>query len=208
MPDVMIDRYALYNESEFNAGTGACGPTILAGAGRWHNKLQTPFASMMLQSMLQMGLCSPSGVTTMNKMRTAARTLHYPILERPAGVDPLTFAYRVFMGTPGYTPQGVVLLGIANGQALRDYLSTLGEDATNLENHFIGLVGYNGAGYSNSLGCNAPDGFFTIDGANLLMNPEVPGVGRIHRKINTQLGFYTRAVCVAARPFDAFAVTR
>lgn len=209
MADFVLPLNGLYNESEFLAGVGACGPTILAGAGRWTHNAQTPFASQMLSSMLAMGLCSPTGITTMNKLRQAARNLHYPVQDRPAGVDPITYAIRAFQGVGGLKP-GVVLVGISNGQVLQDYLSGAGEDAVNLHNHFIGLVGWHpaGGGYSNLLGCTAPEGFSVIDGANLLMNPNVPGRGRIHRNINTQLGYYTRAVLTAALPFDAFSVTR
>jgi hypothetical protein len=209
MADFVLPLNGLYNESEFNAGVGACGPTILAGAGRWTHSTQTPFASQMVTSMRAMGLCSPTGVTTMNNLRQAARTLHYPVQDRPAGVDPITFAIRCLQNLPGYR-QGIVLLGIGNGQALTDYLSGVGEDAVNLHNHFIGLVGWHpaGDGYSNLLGCTAPEGFYVIDGANGLMNPVVSGRGRVHRFINTQLGYYTRAILSAALPFDAFAVTR
>ena len=217
MAETEVDRYGLYNESEFLAGSGACGPTILAACGRWYTGKQTPFASMMLATMHAMHdsrgvpLCSATGVTTINNLRLAAQNLHYPVQNRPtvAGVTmgAIEFAVQTLLQGHGLK-SGITLMGIANGQVLHDYLTGAAEDAVNLKNHFIGIVGYNTGGYSNYLGCAVPEGFLVVDGANGLMNPIVPGVGRVHRNINGQLGYYPRAMINQAQPFDAFAVTK
>lgn len=209
MPEFFIPGGSLYNESEFNSGNGSCGPTILAGALRWSKNQRGPIAKQVVTQMQAWGLCGPTGVTNTPKLIKACDKDHYNVptqLNVPnRGV--MHFATDTLQGVNGRR-QGVCILEIANGQALRDYLSGLGEDAQNLQFHFIGLVGYNSGGYSNFLGCQVPQGFHTIDGASLLMNPLVAGAGRIHRFINTQLGYYPFSVVAAAQPYDIFAVTR
>lgn len=210
--EFLLSLGSLYNESEFNAGSGACGPCALAAGARWHLNARGPLARDMLLAMRRMTdsngnpLCGPTGITTLGKLSQAAVQLRYPV-QKQAGA-PLDYAANLFQSRNGLRP-GVTLLGISNGQALRDYLSGLGEDATNLQNHFIGLVGYNAGGYSNFLGCQVPTGFFAVDGASLINNPLVSGVGRIHRFINTSLCYYPLTVLTAAQPFDgAFSVLK
>jgi hypothetical protein len=213
MSEYLLPVTGLYNESEFNAGTGACGPTILAGQGRWRTQSRTPSAQQAMQQMITWGLCGPTGVTTLKKLYTAAQQYGYKPATRTLammqqGVSPLSFAARCLMHRAGYPAPGISCVLLTNGQALVDYLSRQGEDATNLENHFIGLCGYNTGGYSNFLGCNVPAGFFAIDGASGVQNPVVPVVGRMYRFINTQLCYYTTATVNAAKPADVYIVSR
>ena len=203
-------RGSIYNESEFNAGNGACGPTILAAAERWIKGARAPLAQDVLRTMYAAGLCSASGVTNLPKLALAAQRAGLTVARNQPNVGILHFAeYTLTEATVNgrhYAP-GVCILEIANGQALTDYLSGQGEDAVNLQYHFIGLVGVNTGGYSSYLGCSVPPGFFAVDGASLLMNPVVSGVGRVHRYINTTLCYYPSSVLSRAQPYDIFAVT-
>lgn len=203
MAEYMLSTASLYTESEFNAGTGACGPTALAVAGRWVTQKRTPLASEMLASMRQMGLCGPTGVTNMPNLEKAATTLHYRTRLRPAGVSPLSFVARAIRGD--YGPPGVCLYECTNGQVLKDYVWGSGEDATNLQNHIFAFVGYNEGGYSPWFGCTVPPGFIACDGANDMNNPVVNG-SRVHRALNTVYIYYTTALLQVGKPYDSFAV--
>lgn len=201
---------SLYNESEFNAGSGACGPAAVAVGARWAAGARKPLAKDIMLAMQQMTgsdgkpLAGPTGVTTLGKMRVACGNLHLTTQTQVGA--PLEYAASVFQAKNGLRA-GVTPLGVSNGQALRDYLTGLGEDATNLQNHFFALVGYHAGGYSNFLGCNVPAGFFACDGAHLVNNPVVAG-SRIHRYINTSLIFYPLTVLNAAAPFGAFSILK
>lgn len=209
MAEYFLPGGSLYNESEFNAGGGSCGPTILAGAGRWTTGKRQPLAKQVVAQMQAWGLCGPTGVTNTPKLIQAARQYGYPVQLNAPNRGVMHFAVDTLRGINGRR-QGLCVLEIAKGQALVDYLSGLGEDAVNLAYHFIGLIGYNSGGYSNWLGCQVPEGFHAIDGASLLMNPYVkaPGPGRIHRYINSQFCYYPLATVAAAQPYDIFAVTK
>lgn len=202
---------SLYNESEFNAGAGACGPAAVAVGARWVAGARKPLAKDVMLAMQQLRdsngnpLCGPTGVTTLGKMRQAASALRLAT-QAQTGAAPLAYAADAFQAKSGLRP-GVTPLGVSNGQVLADYLTGAGEDASNLQNHFFALVGYHAGGYSNFLGCNVPAGFFACDGAHLLNNPVVAGV-RIHRYINTSLLFYPLVTLNAARPFGAFTILK
>lgn len=208
MAEYIIPLDSLYNESEFNAGSGACGPTILAGAGRWTTRSKSPTAQDAMQHMIAWGLCSSTGVTTLRKLYIAAGNYKYP---RALNQNPQTGVFTFIMDTMRQTNgrrQGLAVCGLSNGQAIVDYLSRQGQDAVNLKGHFIGLFGYNSGGYSQFLGCNVPEGFLAIDGDNGIQNPVVPGVGRIHRHLNAQFMYYTLATLRQAQLYDAFSITR
>jgi hypothetical protein len=197
----------LWNQSEFNSGNGSCGPAILSSAGMWSTNQRSPIAKSVVAQMQAWGLCSPTGVCNLPQLLQAAKNYKWPVSENQPNIGPMHFSVETLTGTNNRTP-GVCVLEVSNGQALVDYLSQTGEDATNLEYHFIGLVGYNAGGYSNYLGCQVPQGFHAVDGACTPQNPLVPGAGRIHRFINTQLVYYSLSVLAAAKPYAVFAVTR
>jgi hypothetical protein len=199
----------LYQESEFNAGTGACGPTALAVAGRWTTRRVIPTAKMMLDSMVAMRLCTSTGVTNLPNLEKAARNLHYPVQLKPSGTgvlsNVLSYAASVLKGA--YQSPGVCIFECTNGQALRDYLSGTGEDASGLRNHILALVGFNYGGYSPYLGCTVPEGYFACDGDSTIINPIVGGK-RVHRNITPQLCYYTYDNLNAAKPYDVFSIPR
>ena len=197
----------ILNQSEFNSGNGSCGPTILSSALMWHNNQRSPIAKTVVSQMQAWGLCGPTGVTNTPKLIQAARNYKVPVSLNVPNRGVIHFAVDTLTGTNG-RKQGVCVLENANGQALRDYLSNTGEDAQNLQFHFIGFVGYNAGGYSNYLGCQVPQGFFAVDGASTIENPIPAGAGRVHPFINTQLCYYPLSVIAAAKPYDIFAVTR
>lgn len=191
-------------ESEFLGGAGACGPASLAAALRWSLQQDSPGVADLVPQLAAWGDCSLSGVSDTPKLRDAARRLG-AVIENPAnGESILHFAGRALQAVQG-AHLGAVVLQLTNGQALTDYLSGTGEDATNLQGHFICLVGYNSGGNSPLLGCSLPPGFFAADGDSTLQNPVVAGL-RVHRRLNTALCYYPLSVLQAAAPYDAFSV--
>lgn len=190
--------------SEFLAGSGACGVEALAGGIRWAMQDSVPLASTLLADMLAWGLCDSNGVTNTPKLRVAAVKKNMRIENPATNEATLHFAGRALQAVQG-AHLGAVVLEVTNGQVLVDYLSGVGEDATNLHNHFIRLVGYNSGGMSPTLGCSVPAGFFAADGAQLTQNPFVAGA-RVHRQLNTQLVYYPQSLVTAASPYDAFSV--
>lgn len=208
MAEYIIPLDSLYNESEFNAGSGACGPAILAAGGRWTKRSKSPTAKQTMQQMIAWGLCGPTGVSTLQKLYQAAGNYGYPrALNKAPSTGVFTFIMDTMRQTNGRR-QGLCVCGLSNGQAIVDYLSRQGQDAVNLKGHFIGLFGYNSGGYSQFLGCDVPEGFLAVDGDNGVQNPVVPAVGRIHRHINAQFMYYTLANLRQAQLFDAFSITR
>lgn len=198
-----------YTESEFIAGTGACGPNALSSILRWAIQKDSPDShTVMLQLQKWVGsdgkpLCGPTGIMTTNQARQSLALGHYnfPIENRPAGEDLLGFCTHFFAPTP----RAAVFLFLTNGQALRDEISGTGEDATGLQGHFIALVGYNTGGASARVGKVLPQGFWACDGDSTVQNPIVNGV-RVHRYTNSDLCYYSVATLAAAQPADVFAV--
>ena len=208
MPEYILPIGAIFNESEFNAGSGACGPTALAGIKRWHDGKRAPLAKQVMNDMIGWKLCSSTGVSTLRNLHQAAINYRLSTHTRSsASISPLSFAARSLNGTAGYA-QGMSLLFLTNGQALIDYLTRFGEDASGLQGHFIAVFGYNSGGYSSFLGCQVPGGFHAIDGDNNLQNPVVPGVGRIHRFINQSYCYYPTSVLTDAQASDVFSVSK
>ena len=206
MAENILSTRAVYNESEFLAGSGACGPTALAGADRWYHSIPTPTAVQTKTLMQQAGLCTSTGVTTLPKMAQFAKSRGMPVQLRPAGMGVLDYAARSFLSQSNLKP-GFVILEVTNGQAIRDYLTGAGEDAIGLQNHIFGLFGYNSGGWCAFLGFTVPAVFLAIDGDSNLVNNVVNGV-RVHRAINQTYCYYTTAVLSAARPYDAFSIVR
>lgn len=191
-------------ESEFLGGSGACGPTALAAALRWSLQQDTPVTSAFTPKLASWGYCDANGVSDTPKLRAAAAKVGMTIENPATNEDKIHFAGRALQAVQG-AHLGAVVFEITNGQVLADYLSGSGEDAANLHNHFICLVGYNAGGFSPTLGCSVPQGFFAVDGDQNTQNPVVAGV-RVHRALNTQLVYYPLSLLASAQPYDAFSV--
>ena len=192
-------------ESEFLGGSGACGPTALAAALRWAMQQDTPVTSSFTPKLASWGYCDANGVSDTPKLRAAAVKVGMTIENPATAEDKLHFAGRALQAVQG-AHLGAVVFEMMNAQVLKDYLSGLGEDASNLHNHFICLVGYNSGGNSATLGCSVPQGFFAVDGDQNTQNL-VNGV-RTHRALNTQLVYYPLALLASAQPYDAFSVVQ
>lgn len=191
-------------ESEFNGGSGACGPCALGVAARWSKQQDTPNVHALTPLLAAGGFCSPTGVSDTPKLRNAAKSLGFTIENPSGGIAIWSFANAAIYGVAGYH-QGAVVLQLRNGQALRDYLTGSGEDATNLHGHFTCLVGYNSGGYSPTFGLTVPQGFIAADGDQNQQNPIINGA-RVHRQLNTQLCYYSLQTLLAAQMYDAFSI--
>lgn len=197
-------------ESEFTGGSGACGPAIWAAQARWSKQAPIPTVKTVVPDMSKAigpngkALCSPTGVTDTPSLRIWSQRAGFTVENPSSGMAPWLFAARALLATGGYH-QGMVCMQLRNGQALREYLTGSGEDATNLRGHFIGLVGYNPGGFSNYFGLDVPQGFLAIDGDQNQQNPIINGA-RVHRQLNTQLCYYSLQVIQAAQPYDAYSI--
>lgn len=188
-------------ESEFQAGlTGACGPNAAASAARWADQSATsPTTATLFQKMhTSLGLGGSNGVSTLSDLERTLRALGYTLTFPNAGEGVLAFCARL----AGYA---ALVLEVAHGQSFVDYLTGQGEDATNLQYHFVCVLGRNGGSASALTTKVLPAGYWVADGDNNVENPIINGA-RVHRGLNSQLVYYPDAVVSAAQPYGAFAV--
>lgn len=187
------------SESEFQNGlTAACGSNAAAAAARWADQsLTAPTTYSFFQKMRSLGLGGSNGLSDLNELEQTLRALGYTIVLPNAGESVLAFMRRM---------AGVAaVVWLTNyGQALRDYLTGYGEDATNLQRHILCSWGTNSGGASARTTKTLPAGFWMSDGDNDSQNLQ-NGV-RYHWPINQRLVYYPDAVVSAAQPIGAFAV--
>lgn len=177
---------------------GACGPNALAKACRWADQsITTPSTVDVYRAMRGLGLGADNGVANLWDLEQTARKLGYGVILPNAGESVAAFIARM---------SGVAALvwETANGQALRDFISGYGEDATNLQYHFVCRFGHNSGGASSLTAKTLPAGAWHGDGDSDNQNMRA-GV-RYHWPINERLQFYTDTVISAARPIGAFAI--
>jgi hypothetical protein len=193
----------LWRESEFQyapgAGwlTGTCGPNALAMAESWARQQYVSTLSIY-QRMRAAGRCAPNGASTIY-------TLYRQALADGFRAEWLPFqqpnpAFGAF--TAARLGQAVIVTEFANGQALRDFLSGKGENATNLHYHFVLLAGYQSSGPALlpfAGGRLVPAGYWVADGDNYA-TPRGSGP-----QLN-QMQFYPSAVLAAAQPCAALAI--
>lgn len=196
-----------WNESQFQGGHGAlCGPNALAmlqsALGQSYVNTLTVYNRMLVARR-----CDPGGASTMANLELQARvdgfskTVHL-------GWNDNGYAQATWENflTTHLLAGAAVLIETNNGQALRDYVSGQGEDATNLQRHFFGVLGYNAGGYSPTIARAVPFGFIATDGCNNSMNPIINGV-RTRIMANTSiLQFYPATVVGLTRPGALLAI--
>lgn len=198
-----------WNESEFQGGhTALCGPNALAMLESAHSQAYVNTLTVYTR-MLAAKRCDSNGASTMSN------------LELQAHADGFTKTDRLGWNGNGYAQSvwqpwivkhlyagAAILLETNNGQALKDFIRSTGEDATNLQYHFIGLIGHNEGGDSPTFGRTVPYGFICTDGCNNAVNPIVNGTRtRIVGAASTGLLFYyPLTVIAAARPGALLAI--
>jgi len=145
-----------YDTREKRWITGACGPTALAAAlTAATGRLTTP--QTVMDAMNIAGLCDSNGVTNAGKIATAASTL-YKLAPRASHFWTTDYwsGWRAFL--VAYLRTCAIVCELANGQALVDFITGLGENARNLRYHFIAIVGYHPGD------AHKPEGIWVADG--------------------------------------------
>lgn len=171
----------LWRESEFQGGlTGACGPNALSFCASWSRQRYTSTLDVYRAMRAERPpLCDANGVSTIGGLRTAATLIGLPLVDtrwyaEPWGDWRAWFSKHLSAGR-------IILLEVANGQALVDSISGKGENARNLKYHFIACAG------------RLSDGsWLCLDGDNFAS-------GNVHQ-------VYRDSVLGAARPCAALAI--
>ncbi|HEV2238347.1 MAG TPA: hypothetical protein VGR57_16925, partial [Ktedonobacterales bacterium] len=181
----------IWRQSEFVYGlTGDCGPDALAMAEGWASQQpvtpQTVYATYL--RMRAHGLTDANGVSTLAELAAESQLdgATYTVLPYDAALPAATWA--TFLAAN--LGQRAIIYQTANGQALVDAVSSLGENASNLQGHFLMLVGRH---VHTGAGDPLPTGFWAADGDNF-------AVGDV-------LQLYPDALVAASRPVGALAVT-
>jgi hypothetical protein len=192
------------SESEFQNGlTAACGPNALAAALRWSvQSASAPTTYATFQKMRGLSLGGANGLSDLNELEQTARNFYgtnsgFTVVAPNSGEGVLAFMRRM-------AGVAAVVWETNYGQALRDYLTGYGEDATNLQRHILCSWGTNSGGTSARTTKILPSGFWMSDGDNDSQNLQ-NGV-RYHWPINQRLVYYPDTVVSAAQPIGAFAV--
>jgi len=180
-----------------------CGPTAYASAAS--AALQRLVTTEAAFSALQAhGLCDATGLSTDGSLAKGAGLFGLSIAEhRPYG-EPWA-AWPTFLGWHLGSRAHPVLLQVANGQALHDAISGLGENATGLRYHFIALIKRHTGGPSAYAGGKSlPNGYWACDGDNY-----AGGNDRAHNFAAADvLQFYSDATLAAALPCAGIAFNR
>lgn len=146
---------------------GTCGPCAAhAVLSNWLNKYVA--TADVYTTMRRRGLCDPSGASTISGLQSALQAYGAPIAAFRQWSDTNWSDWRAsFDAHAGVDP---FLFETQNGQALVDLISGCGENATNLQRHFVAVLGKHDGGYSARAGRDLPAGYWCADGDNFAGN--------------------------------------
>lgn len=189
----------LNRESEFTHSlTGDCGPNAFHVLASWSdNKYIATYTVYQGMRAHSPALCGTNGDSTGNGLRTYALTAGYTV----AGY--YGYAGDTWSGWMAWVLKQLdagrpVLIELAVGQQLRDWITGKGENANNLKYHYITLVGYNSGVVSSRPEAKGkgvlPNGFWAADGDSF-------DSGNV-------LQFITLASLSAAKPCTALSIMR
>ena len=166
---------------------GTCGQRALASAAS--SVLGTNVSPLgIYDSMRTHGWADPSGACTIGGLDSQALQMNLPVADLEGYGEPWSgwlgwLSAQINVGNP-------VVLEVANGQALVDSVSGEGENAQNLQYHFIAVLGMDDHGFWCADGCSFAGGNNNQNGFNAA----------------NVLQYYTDAVMGAARPCAALAL--
>src|SRR5260221_11156538 len=181
---------AIHRATEFVGNlTGACGPNALAMGQAWSMQSGMPDSGGVYADMPRGVLWEVSGASTLAALRLEAVALGLPVVDDRGYGEPWADWRTWYLSLVG---NAFILMETANGQALRDSISGLGENASNLHYHFIGIVGHHDGGYSSRAGHDLPAGWGAVDGDNYV--------------VGDALQFYPADILAAAQPCGALAI--
>jgi hypothetical protein len=180
-------------ESEFHnvpsGVNGACGPESIAASLRALHQSDVYTVAKVFSDIHSWGLCASNGVMDLNQIIEACKKYGLIVAASSPSHSLTDFAAGYFKPSP----KAACIFYYGNGQALVDYISHDGMDASNLHGHFNTAVGFNdGTGISQRIGRTLPIGFWVADGDNNIQNPIVNGA-RVHMGLNTNLVYYTES---------------
>lgn len=180
--------------------TAACGPNAAAAAARWASQsLASPTTLDVYRHMRSLGLGGSDGLSDLNELQQTLESMKYTVERPKAGETVQQFMDRM-------AGHAAVVWETNNGQVLRDQLTGMGEDATNLQRHILCLLGKKtDDGPSAQAGGKVlPVGYWCADGDNNSQN--LKDGARYHWPINERLVYYAASDVVKAQPIDALAV--
>lgn len=182
---------------------GACGPTALAScASAALQKLVT--TEQVYTLMDGRNLCNAQGVSNDNELASASAGLGLSIDEHHSYSGDVWAGWQTFLGWHLGSRDHPTLLELAHGQNLHDEASGLGENASGLTYHFIGLIKRHAGGYSAYAGKTLPSGYWACDGDNY-----AGGNNRTNGfHAADALQFYSDATLTAAMPCAGIAFVR
>lgn len=195
-----------WRESEFQWSpsfrvwlTGACGPNALAMLLSWCRQRYAATVDVYADMRNAGRLADQNGSSTIYGLAAQAAAYKLAPVTRGynAGIAPLAESEWSALFIGALTHGRAILYETSNGQALRDYLTGAGENARNLHNHYIGLVGYHPGGHSDFAGRDLPRGFFALDGDNF---------GTAVAVQTGRLQFYTYDTIKASLPIAAISL--
>lgn len=199
MASELIVAGYLNRESEFTHGlTGDCGPNAFHVLASWSdNKYYSTYTMYQQMRAHSPALCDANGDSTGSGLRTYALTAGFKVAAYYGYAGDNWSGWQAYVlaqlnaGRP-------VLIELAVGQNLRDWLTGKGENATNLKYHYITLVGYNSGVVSKRPEAKGrgvlPNGFWAADGDSF-------DSGNV-------LQFITFASLSASKPCTALAIER
>ncbi|HEX6819665.1 MAG TPA: hypothetical protein VF120_14910 [Ktedonobacterales bacterium] len=187
----------IYNAHEFQLPgiTGMCGPESLGHAESWAQQ-QWVSARAIFDRCRANGDCDAQGVSTISGLADTARKDGFTVDLWTSG------SWRDFFQT--HESQHAIVYLTHNGQALRDSVSGLGEDATNLHGHILMVAGYHAGGFAGIL----PSGQVinkVLGSGWWACDPDNWAVRHLSCP-NTVLQFYPDEIVAASQPVAAMAV--
>ena len=145
---------------------GACGPRAFTSVLCAVLNMRI-LALTVFWLMKNAGLCDGEGVTTLAKLQASVGHWKGAVSDGWHNYDEVWHlnSWRADMVARAKARNPFVLM-LHAGQQLHDLISGLGENADNLENHFIAVLGYHPGGYSARANKDLPEGVWCADGAN------------------------------------------
>jgi hypothetical protein len=201
----------VWSESEFDVEEvhfGKCGANAIAGAESWASQKYVS-TDTIYNRMRAANRCDVSGASNWAQIAAQLEADGFKIeilrdSQNRAFVDPRPpsdvtnffqkHATRVVIYEPSY------------GQALKDFVTGLGEDSTGLRYHWLFKVGYNPGGPSALAKKDVPEGWWNGDGDNYVNNTRSASGGWNRHKGGHTVVFYPKKIIQAAKPVVAIAV--
>lgn len=196
----------IFSESEFLPNEiyfGKCGQNMQAMLQSWATQKYRSTQDVYV-AMRKAGRCDLDGVSVMSQQVAQAKADGFKVEVLATNTSMPESAWSGFLHT--HLPAAAVGVEVANGQALKDELTGLREDATNLKFHFFSIFGHHDGGPSARAGGRTlPAGWWCADGDNYSNNTHTASGWNRHLGGHT-LQFYSEETLRAARPCAALAM--